>query len=126
MWTTSQASGFRERQQQKDAAAGGGDGGTIKIKEATNEDQIVDTLMKLAEMPVSELQSLLEGPGSATNMFQIDKLQQGICPWTSSSVQQLPWLPKKKSLEKSKILIDELQNNGGGNLRKQNQNQHSK
>eukprot|EP00980_Cylindrotheca_fusiformis_P014651 scaffold3987_cov134-Cylindrotheca_fusiformis.AAC.1 len=78
-------------------------------------DQVVLTLMNLAQLPTQELQNLLEGEEvdststKTKNPFQLKKLQEGICPWTSPSststtMETIPWLPPKTSPERSRIL----------------------
>jgi hypothetical protein len=81
---------------------------TNKGLEAT-VDQVVLTLLQLAHMPIQDLQKLLEGDDSSSSPFQLDKLQEGICPWTSFNT--IPWLPTKKSPERSRRLqTDENKN----------------
>ena len=85
-------------------------GKNVPIEVASSDDQIVEALLQLADMPVNELQTLLEGNESHKNMFQIDQLQQGICPWSATKTV-LPWLPPKKSMDRSNRLKSEQNQN---------------
>ena len=65
---------------------------TAIVQPATSTDQIVDTLMKLALMPSTELRELME-PTSSDDLFKLSQLKQGQCPWKNSKV--LEWLPRR-------------------------------
>lgn len=68
------------------------------LKPAASIEEVVATIMKLAEMPLHDLQNLMEGEQSSTNSnpFQIQKLQDGQCPWKDTSTT-LSWLPQRLS-----------------------------
>jgi len=71
---------------------------------AATTNQVVEALMRLAQMSSAELRQLLEPPNggadsNADDPFHLPQLREGQCPWSGDTVLQ--WLPQRPSLQPS-------------------------
>mmetsp|Transcript_9673 Transcript_9673/g.12248 ORF Transcript_9673/g.12248 Transcript_9673/m.12248 type:complete len:516 (-) Transcript_9673:319-1866(-) len=79
----------------------------VSISAADSTDQIVESLVKLARMPVNELRTMLDNFDDNNDVdiikndpFQLSILQKGQCPWnkkeqSNSNNIVIEWLPKR-------------------------------
>ena len=72
--------------------------------QAATTNEVVEALMRLAQMSSAELRQLLEPPNgdassNADNPFLLPQLRKGQCPWSGDAVVQ--WLPQRPPLQPS-------------------------
>ena len=103
----------------------------VSISAASSTDQIVEVLLKLAQMSPSDLRAIFDSDEDTTNHkndpFYLNSLERGLCPWMNMNINdqnrfkdqkntiEIKWLPRKTLSQPSEWFKNRDQQNHHNN-----------